>query len=66
MCLDTKWKGWLTAAFVPSETIQWLEKNQFFFFFKKKTQNVNTPNNPKKYKKVSEGKKYSFNNVVGS
>lgn len=66
MCLDTKWKGWLTAAFAPSGTTQWLENNEFKKK-KRETQNVSTPNTPKKYKKVSEGKKYfSFNNVVGS
>ena len=65
MCLDTKWKGWLTAAFAPSGTTQWLENNEFKKK-KRETQNVSTPNTPKNYKKVSEGKKYSFNNVVGS
>lgn len=61
MCWDTKWKGWLTAASVPSGTTRWLENNGF-----KKTPNVNISNNPKKYKKIPEGKRRSFNNVAGN
>lgn len=62
MCLDTKWKEWWTAAFVPSGTIQWLENNGF-----KMTQNVNISNNPEKYKKISEGKKYSsLSSIAGN
>lgn len=62
MYSDTEWKGWWTAAFVPSGTAQWLENNGF-----KKTQNVNMSNTPKNYKNISEGKKYSsLSRVAGN